>query len=50
MTILSRPLAEELGERFNVAPTDDALVVVQREERSAITAYRWGLVPHWQAT
>jgi len=23
------------------------LVVVQREERRAVTAYRWGLVPHW---
>ena len=23
------------------------LVVVQREERRAVTAYRWGLIPHW---
>ena len=30
--------------RYNVAPTDDALVVVQREDRRAITAYRWGLI------
>ena len=43
----AEPLADELGPRFNVAPTDDAFVVVQREERRAITAYRWGLVPHW---
>jgi putative SOS response-associated peptidase YedK len=43
----AEPLADELGARFNVAPTDDALVVVQRGERRAITAYRWGLVPHW---
>jgi len=43
----AEPLVEEPGARFNVAPTDDALVVVQREERRAITAYRWGLVPHW---
>jgi putative SOS response-associated peptidase YedK len=43
----AEPLADELGARFNVAPTDDALVVVQREERRAITAYRWGLIPHW---
>jgi putative SOS response-associated peptidase YedK len=41
------PLADELGARFNVAPTDAAFVVVQREDRRAITAYRWGLVPHW---
>jgi putative SOS response-associated peptidase YedK len=43
----AEPLADELGARYNVAPTDDALVVVQRDERRAITAYRWGLVPHW---
>ena len=43
----AEPLAEDLGPRFNVAPTDEALVVVQREERRAITAYHWGLIPHW---
>lgn len=43
----AEPLADDLGARYNVAPTDPALVVVQREERRAITAYRWGLVPHW---
>jgi putative SOS response-associated peptidase YedK len=43
----AEPLADELGPRYNVAPTDDALVVVQRDDRRAITAYRWGLVPHW---
>jgi putative SOS response-associated peptidase YedK len=43
----AEPLAEDLGPRFNVAPTDEAFVVVQREERRAITAYRWGLIPHW---
>ncbi len=43
----AEPLVEDPGARFNVAPTDDALVVVQREDRRAITAYRWGLVPHW---
>ncbi len=43
----AEPLADELGPRFNIAPTDEAFVVVQRDERRAITAYRWGLVPHW---
>jgi putative SOS response-associated peptidase YedK len=43
----AEPLADDPGPRFNVAPTDEALVVVQREERRAITAYRWGLIPHW---
>lgn len=33
--------------RFNVAPTDQAAVVVQRDDRRALTAYRWGLIPHW---
>jgi putative SOS response-associated peptidase YedK len=43
----AEPLTDELGARWNVAPTDEAYVVVQREERRAITAYRWGLIPHW---
>src|SRR5258706_573873 len=34
----AEPLADDPGPRFNVAPTDEALVVVQREERRAITA------------
>lgn len=45
----AEPLADDPGPRYNVAPTDEALVVVQREERRAITAYRWGLVPHWSS-
>jgi len=40
-------LAEEPGGRYNVAPTDEATVVVQREDRRALRAYRWGLIPHW---
>ena len=43
----AEPLADELGPRWNVAPTDEAYVVVQREDRRAIVAYRWGLIPHW---
>ena len=43
----AEPLADELGPRYNVAPTDEALVVVQRAERRAVVAYRWGLIPHW---
>jgi putative SOS response-associated peptidase YedK len=45
----AEPLADEPGPRYNVAPTDEALVVVQRDDRRAITAYRWGLIPHWAA-
>lgn len=40
-------LAEDPGGRFNVAPTDEASVIVRREERRAIVRYRWGLVPAW---
>jgi putative SOS response-associated peptidase YedK len=43
----AEPLADELGPRFNIAPTDEAFVVVQRPERRAVVAYQWGLIPHW---
>jgi len=43
----AEPLGDDPGPRYNVAPTDEALIVVQREERRAITPYRWGLIPHW---
>jgi putative SOS response-associated peptidase YedK len=43
----AEPLVDDPGPRFNVAPTDEALVVVQRDDQRAITAYRWGLIPHW---
>jgi putative SOS response-associated peptidase YedK len=38
---------EAPGGRFNLAPTDEAAVVVQREDARAIVPYRWGLIPHW---
>jgi putative SOS response-associated peptidase YedK len=40
-------LADDPGGRFNVAPTDEAAVVVQRDAERAVVRYRWGLVPHW---
>ena len=40
-------LAPDPGGHFNVAPTDEAAVVVQREERRAVARYRWGLEPAW---
>ena len=40
-------LADLEGDRFNVAPTDEANVIVQRSDRRAVTRYRWGLIPHW---
>ena len=43
----AEPLVDDPGGHYNVAPTDEAMVVVQRDERRAITADRWGLIPHW---
>ena len=40
-------LADLPGARFNVAPTDEAAVVVQRSDRRAVTRYHWGMIPHW---
>jgi putative SOS response-associated peptidase YedK len=43
----AEPLVDDPGDHFNVAPTDAASVVVQRGDRRAVVAYRWGLIPHW---
>jgi putative SOS response-associated peptidase YedK len=40
-------LVDEPGGRYNIAPTDEAIVVVERDDRRALTGYRWGLIPHW---
>lgn len=40
-------LAGDPGEHFNVAPTDEAVVVTQRDDRRAVVRYRWGLQPAW---
>ena len=40
-------IADDPGGRFNVAPTDEASVVVQRDDRRAVVSYRWGLIPGW---
>jgi putative SOS response-associated peptidase YedK len=38
---------DELGPRFNVAPTQPIPVVVQRDDGRRIEMQRWGLVPSW---
>jgi putative SOS response-associated peptidase YedK len=38
---------EELGPRYNVAPTQPVEVVVQRDDGRFVEAHRWGLVPPW---
>jgi putative SOS response-associated peptidase YedK len=40
-------LAADPGGHYNVAPTTEATVVVQREDRRAVVRYRWGLIPAW---
>jgi len=41
-------LAATPGGRFNLAPQQSGLVVVERpDEGRALAAYRWGLVPTW---
>ena len=41
-------LAESPGERYNLAPQQMGLVVVERDDlRRAIVPYRWGLIPSW---
>ncbi len=40
-------LVDEPGGRYNIAPTDEAIVVVERDDRRALKEYRWGLIPHW---
>jgi putative SOS response-associated peptidase YedK len=42
-------LADDPGGRYNVAPTDEAAVVVARDDRRAVVRYRWGLIPSWAA-
>ncbi|HLH74195.1 MAG TPA: SOS response-associated peptidase [Chloroflexota bacterium] len=34
------------GERYNVAPTQPVLVVVEHDRR-VVTTHRWGLIPSW---
>ncbi len=38
---------EELGPRYNVAPTQPVTVVLQRDDGRFIELHRWGLVPAW---
>ena len=41
-------LADTPGERYNLAPQQLGLVVVERQDRArAIVPYRWGLIPTW---
>ena len=37
----------ELGARYNVAPTQPVLAVVEDEGKRRIVQHRWGLIPSW---
>src|SRR5664279_4037539 len=43
----AEPPAADLAPTYNLAPTGEAAGVVEREDRGAIRAYRWGLIPSW---
>jgi len=43
----AEPLVDDPGGHFNLAPTQEAVVVVEHDRRRALTAYRWGLIPSW---
>ena len=40
-------LARTPGGRYNVAPTQSLLAVVEHGEQRVLTTHRWGLVPTW---
>jgi putative SOS response-associated peptidase YedK len=40
-------VAEDLGPRYNVAPTDDVYVVAEHGGVRRLGTQRWGLVPFW---
>jgi putative SOS response-associated peptidase YedK len=44
---IEQPDADRGWERFNVAPTQEVLAVVDDREGRRIEPLRWGLVPHW---
>ena len=48
--VRDQDLLDELGSRYNVAPTQPIPVVVQRDDGRAIELHRWGLVPSWATT
>lgn len=40
-------VAPDLGERFNVAPTDEVYAVAESSSGRRLGTFRWGLVPFW---
>ncbi|MBW3641342.1 MAG: SOS response-associated peptidase [Actinobacteria bacterium] len=44
---VDRVVADDLGPRYNVAPTEDVYTVAVRGDETRLGALRWGLVPGW---
>jgi putative SOS response-associated peptidase YedK len=44
---VAMPPSDDGFERFNIAPTQEVLAVVQDLDGRRIEELRWGLVPHW---
>lgn len=40
-------VARDLGERYNIAPTDDAYAVAESGGHRLLGTFRWGLIPFW---
>lgn len=41
-------VVDQVGENYNVAPTQEVLVVTEDADRQRVLdAYHWGLIPHW---
>jgi putative SOS response-associated peptidase YedK len=40
-------VASDLGERFNVAPTDEVYAVAEAGDVRRLGTFRWGLIPFW---
>ena len=40
-------ISQELPPRYNIAPTQDVLAVVQHESQREATLLQWGLIPSW---
>lgn len=44
---VDRVVADDLGPRYNVAPTEEVYAIAVRHDETRLGALRWGLVPGW---
>jgi putative SOS response-associated peptidase YedK len=44
----AEPMGDDPGPRYNIAPTDPGVVIVQRPDGPrGVTVFSWGFIPHW---